>query len=47
MSFANFAKGLGLGKGRETGVSRGGRNGKTVGFPEVLVPQPAYAKSGD
>ena len=26
-----------MGKGRETGVSRGGRIGKTVGFPEDKV----------
>lgn len=39
MSTANFAEGLGLGGGRGTGVLRGGRNGKTVGFPDVLVPQ--------
>jgi hypothetical protein len=26
------------GRGRETGVSRGGRIGKTVGFPEVQIP---------
>jgi hypothetical protein len=26
----------GVGRGRETGVSRGGRNGKTEGFPVAL-----------
>ncbi len=34
----------GLGRGRETGVSRGGRFGKTVGFPGVLPPQQAKPK---
>ena len=38
---AILRRGLGKGKGRKTGVFRGGRNGKTMGFPELLVPQPA------
>ena len=34
IDYTRFAKiGVGQGRGRETGVSRGGRGGKTVGFP--------------
>jgi len=34
---------LSVGRGRETGVSRGGRTGKTVGFPGDKVAPKKYS----